>query len=117
MSAELDKTIGYSGLSLFEECYEYHENACLIADTRESANELMQAYHSRRDCRIEPVTLPMIMKDYGCSCGEYAMGGAAFARFKASATGAGIAFDSHIEQCDFPLVIVRVKGVKLSDDE
>ena len=67
MSAELDKTIGYSGLSLFEECYEYHENACLIADTRESANELMQAYHSRRDYRIEPVTLPMIMKDYGCS--------------------------------------------------
>ena len=117
MSAELDKTVGYSGLSLFEECYEYHENACLIADTRESANELMQAYHSRRDYRIEPVTLPMIMKDYGCSCGEYAMGEAAFARFGKLAADAGIAYETHVEECDIPLVIVQVEGVDISDDD
>jgi len=30
------ETIGYSAFRLFDECYEYNENACYIADTPES---------------------------------------------------------------------------------
>jgi len=69
MSGEKNETVGFSGLCLSEECYEYNENACLIFDTRESADELMQLLHPRGGYRIDPVTLPMIMRDYGCSCG------------------------------------------------
>jgi hypothetical protein len=28
-----DMLIGYSALKIFDECYEYNENACYIADT------------------------------------------------------------------------------------
>jgi hypothetical protein len=117
MSAEQSGTIGFSGLCLFGERYEYNEDACLITDTQESADELMQLFHSRGEYRIDPVTLPMIMRDYGCSCGEYAMGEAAFARFKELAAEAGIAYESQVGDFAMPLVTVQVEGVTISDDD
>jgi len=36
------KIIGYSGFDSYEECYDYFENSCYIADTPKSAENLMK---------------------------------------------------------------------------
>jgi len=33
--------IGYSGFVLFDQCYEYNENACYLAESKESAIQFM----------------------------------------------------------------------------
>ena len=77
------KVIGYSGFIIFEECYEYNENACFIADTQELAKEFMNnCGYSSADYRIDEVTFAEIMNDYGFSSGEYAIESNAFLKFK-----------------------------------
>ena len=68
------KIIGYSGFDSSEECYEYFENSCYIADTPQSAKNLMRnSYSCLGKYRIDPVTIDQIMDDFGASCGDYAM--------------------------------------------
>ena len=68
------KIIGYSGFDYSEECYEYFENSCYIADTPQSADNLMSnSYTCMGKYRIDPVTIDQIMDDFGASCGDYAM--------------------------------------------
>ena len=113
---EPGELIGYSGLDLDEECYEYFENACYIADTAESAESLMQqSMNCVGPYRVEVVTLDRLMSDYGASCGEYALEPAAWARFERMARAKGIRFECRTEACDVPLTIVEVHGVKISD--
>ena len=79
---ETDEIIGYSGFDPGEGCYEYFENECYIADTTEGAEELMKnSFMCMGDYRIDPITIDRIMKDFGCSCGKYAMEKTAFDRF------------------------------------
>ncbi len=111
------KIIGYSGFDSYEECYEYFENSCYIADTPKSAENLMKNSFSRvANYRIDPVTIEQIMDDFGCSCGDYAMEKEAFDKFTAVAEKDNIRFIAKEEDTDIPLIIVKVEGVNLSDD-
>ena len=66
--------IGYSAFILFDECYEYNENACYIADSPETLTEFLEgASFNLKDYRIDTIKLSDILDDYGCSYGEFAM--------------------------------------------
>ena len=111
------KIIGYSGFDHSEECYEYFENSCYIADTPQSAENLMRnSYSCAGTYRIDPVTIDQIMDDFGASCGDYAMEKEAFDRFKDVAEEKDIRFSVYEEDCDVPLMIVAVEGVRILDD-
>ncbi len=112
-----DEVIGFSGFDFFEECYEYCENACFIGDTKKSVERFMRnSFSGTSGYRVDPVTVELIMKDYGCSCGEYAMEQEAFEKFKAIASEKGIRFEARPELGDLSLMIVDVEGVKITDD-
>ena len=110
--------IGYSGFDPYEECYEYFENSCYIADTPKSAENLMEnSFSCVGTYRIDPVIIEQIMDDFGVSCGDYAMEKEAFDRFKAVAEKENISFEANEEEnTDIPLIIVKVEGVRISDD-
>jgi len=75
--------IGYSAFKLFDECYEYNENACYIADSPESLKKFLDgAMFAVEDYRTDAVKLSDIIDDYGCSLGEFAMEPKALKRFK-----------------------------------
>ncbi|MBT3805341.1 MAG: DUF1186 domain-containing protein [Desulfobacula sp.] len=83
MKYDNNPVIGYSAFILFEECYEYNENACYIADTTESLKEfLIGATFHINDYRIDTIRLNDIIDDYGCSNGEFAMEPEALKRFE-----------------------------------
>ena len=50
------------------------------------------------------------------SCGDYAMEKEAFDIFKSVADKEDIRFSVNEEDCDVPLMIVEVEGVRISDD-
>lgn len=53
-----DVLIGYSARSIFDDCYEYNENACYVADTPETLqNFLVNAMLPAEDYQICPVRL------------------------------------------------------------
>jgi len=61
----IDTIIGYSGFDLFEDCYEYFENACYIADTPAAMERLMKdSVACTGKYRIDPVKIDQIMNDY-----------------------------------------------------
>lgn len=111
------RIIGYSGFDPYEECYEYFENSCYIADTPQSADNLMRnSFSCVGPYRIDPVTIEQIMDDFGASCGDYAMEKEAFDRFKVVTEKENIRFRVNEEDPDIPLTIVEVEGVRISDD-
>lgn len=80
---DMEMIIGYSAFRTWDECYEYNENACFIADTPKSLEKFIEgAGFSMGDYRIDPVKLSDITVDYGCSSGEYAMELEALKRFE-----------------------------------
>jgi len=108
--------IGHSGLDLIEDCYGYNENACYIADSRESADRFMREATFGGEYRIEAVTLSRIMSDFGYSLGECAMEKQAFERFRAVAAAAGIRFEASTVDFSPDLTLVNVEGVKRHED-
>jgi len=57
--------IGYSAFILYEECYEYNENACFLADSPESLNEFLKdASFNINDYRMDPIRLSDIIDDF-----------------------------------------------------
>jgi len=97
MMDELEKgpseTIGYSAFRPFDECYEYNEDACYIADTPESLRAfLANAPFSVNDYETVVITLSDILNDFGCSNGEYALEPGALSRFEKAAGSSGISF-------------------------
>ena len=114
---ESSTVIGFSGFDLFEECYEYNEDACYIADSREAAEALMEnSLMSTGDWRIDPVTITEIMNDYGVSCGEFAMESVAFRRFRSVAAANAIRFRVTPYDGDESLMVIDVEGVRFPDD-
>ena len=98
MMDELEKgpseTIGYSAFRPFDECYEYNENACYIADTPELLRAfLANAPFSVNDYETVEITLSDILDDFGCSGGEYALEPEALSRFEKAAESSGISFE------------------------
>ncbi len=68
-----DALIGYSALDLFEECYEYNENACYVADSIDALHKFLEgAMLKLEDYRIDSIKISDILNDFGCSGGEYA---------------------------------------------
>lgn len=112
-----ENIIGYSGFDPVEDCYEYNENSCYIADTPELAKKfIMNSFMYMGEYRIDPVSIKMIMDDYGCSCGEYAMEESAFSKFKSIAEQKGIKYKAEKFDYDYPLMIVDVEGVNISNE-
>ena len=109
--------IGYSVFETFEECYQYNENACFIAATRLAAEAFMKnGFTDPRDCRIDSITLADLMKDYGASCGEYAMEKEAFLRFESVAKRNKISYSVEPFDGDDELLVVEIDGVVRDDD-
>jgi hypothetical protein len=107
--------IGYSALALFDECYEYNENACYIADSPESLKKFLEdAGFNINGYRIDTITLNDILDDYGCSAGEYAMEAEALKRFEQiSAVPYTVKpFDNFFNVSAPELFVVRVKQKK-----
>ena len=89
-----DQLVGYSAFELFEECYEYNEDECFVADSPESLrNFLHNAMLPVNEYRIDPVNFSDFLKDYGCSCGRYALEPKALERFEQVAKNHGIKYD------------------------
>lgn len=103
------RVIGYSGFLFFDKCYEYNEDACFIADTKELTKEFMSGCdYSSADYRIDKVTFADIMKDYGHSNGEYAMEGEAFLKFKETANKNAIKYEALPYDFDPSLMVVKI---------
>jgi len=101
--------IGYSGFILFEECYEYNENACYLADSQDVATQFMiDCGYDKSDFRIDEISLNDLMDDYGCSSGEYAMGKLTFENFKIIADENGIKYTVEEYDLDPTLMVVNI---------
>ena len=115
-SKDSDTHIGFSVFETFEECYQYNENACFIAATRSAAEAFLRnGYTDPQDCRVDTVCYGDIMKDFGGSCGEYAMEREAFLRFKSVAERDGIEFTAEPYAGDDELLVVDIDGVSMAD--
>ena len=113
-----ERLIGYSIFEVSEECWQYNENACFVADSRDSAAQfLSNGGTSADDCRIEAVCLADILRDFGCSGGEYAIEREAFGRFQQLAELNGIRFEAEPYDGDDSLLVVNIDGIVRHDDE
>jgi len=111
---ESETQIGFSVFDPYEECYQYNEDACFIAATREDAEEFLKDSFLLIDpaaCRIDAIKFSDIMADYGASNGEYAMERDAFSRFRAVAEANGVGFSAEPYDGDDSLMVVQVDGV------
>jgi len=112
-----DTVIGYSVFEKFEECYQYNENACFVADSQASAQAFLEnGFDDPKDCRIDAVTFADVMRDFGCSCGEYAFESQAFKVFQSVAALNAVTYDAEPDDGDFLLMVTEVDGVSRTDD-
>jgi hypothetical protein len=110
--------IGYSIFEVSEECWQYNENACFIAATRSGAEAFLRdGWTPADDCRIEAVCLADILRDFGCSGGEYAIEREAFLRFQQLAEVNGVRFEAEPYDGDDSLLVVNIDGIVRHDDE
>ncbi len=94
MAAEGGELVGYSALDRLEECYEYNENACYVADSLESLRRFLDsAMLPTEQYDVKSVTLQDLLNDFGVSSGEYALEPLALARFGRLAQARALAFD------------------------
>jgi hypothetical protein len=114
MNCANSKTIvGYSGFIGYEDCYEYNENACYLADNKEAARQFMlDCGHEETEHRIDAIFFADIMNDYGSSLGEYAMEEKAFQNFKIIAKENGVEYDAKEFYLDSTLMVVNVSTAK-----
>ncbi len=109
--------IGYSVFDTGQECYEYNENACFIASTPEAAQEFLEvACTIPQDGRVDPVCWDDLLRDFGCSGGEYAMEAQAFARFRTLAEEHNVVFEAEAYDGDDSLMVVEVERRFLTPD-
>ena len=89
----IDLILGYSAFEFSEECYEYNENACYVADSPESLKQfIINAMFNVKDYRIDQIKLSDIINDFGCSSGEYALEQKALDRFEKAAKLLGMKY-------------------------
>ena len=118
MSVEAPRLpIGYSVFDTAEECYEYNENACFIASTSQAAQEFLDvACTNPQDGRVDAIYWNDLLRDYGCSGGEYAMEADAFARFRTLAEERQVSFESEAYDGDDSLIVVEIERRFLTPD-
>ncbi|MCP4180697.1 MAG: hypothetical protein GY756_23300 [bacterium] len=108
--------IGYSGFVLFEECYEYNENACFIAESKDKATQFMKdCGYDKSDFRIDEISLNDLQTDYGCSCGEFAMEEIAFKKFEKIAKEKKQEFKVENYDFDPTLKVVQINDYESND--
>ena len=118
MTAESEATrIGYSVFDTSQECYEYHENACYIAANPETAKRFLDTSFLPCDCEIHSVSWDDLLKDYGCSGGEYAVEADVFARFKSLAQQHGVTFEAEAFYGDDSIMVVEIDHQFLTDED
>ena len=94
MMSSREAVVGYSALDPFEECYHYCEDACYVADSRESLRRnLARSLSGGADMRVVPVTLADLERDFGVSQGQYAMEPEALQRFRLLTEGCTLRYD------------------------
>ena len=109
--------IGYSVFDTSEECYEYNENACLIAATLDGAKRVLgNAMMSPQDAEFHSVSWDDLLRDFGCSGGEYAMEADAFARFHKLAQDHGVSFEAEAYKGDESVMVVEIHRRFLTPD-
>ena len=110
--------IGYSVFDIGQECYEYNENACYIAASSDAAQQFLEvASTAPSDARVEPVHWGDLLRDFGCSGGEYAMEANAFARFRRLAEGHAVLFEAEAYDGDDSLMVVEIERRFLTPDD
>lgn len=113
----LEFVIGYSVFDTSEECYEYNENACMIAATMDGARRILRnAMFASEDAEFHSVFWNDLLRDYGCSGGEYAMEAEAFARFHRLAQQHGVLFEAEAYDGDDSLMVVEIARCFLTPD-
>ena len=110
MEKKYDETIiGYSGFILFDDCYEYNEDACYLAHSKDSATQFMiNCGFNKLAFRIDEITIDKLVNDYGSSSGEYAMEKLAFEKFKQIADEKGIKYEYEDFDMDPELKVVNL---------
>ena len=110
--------IGYSVYDSGEECFESNEDACYIAATSVTAQQFLEvASVFPGDARVEAVHWDDLLRDFGCSGGEYAMEADAFARFRAMAEEHGVSFEAAAYDGDDSLMVVEIERRFLTPDD
>ncbi len=118
-----DDLMGYSAYDPIEECYEYNENECYVSDSPESLQRFLAgAMLPSADYRIDAVRISDFLKDYGCSCGSYALEPEALRRFERTATSNGFeyeveAYEDYGADIEPKIFIVNFRQWQNSDDE
>ena len=109
MTAESEATwVGYSVFDTSQECYEYCEDSCYIAANQQAAKRFLNTSFFPEDCEIHSVSWDELLKDYGCSCGSYAMEPEAFERFKSLALQHGVTFEVEPFDGDVSIMVVEI---------
>lgn len=110
MEKEIKKTIiGYSGFIVFEQCYEYNENACYLSESKDSISQFMIDFgYTKSQFRIDEITIQHLIDDYGCSSGEFAMSEIVFERFKKAAAIFNLEYTSKDWYMDPNLKVVNI---------
>ena len=102
-----DPHIGYSALDRFEECFEYNENECYVADSARSLRAFLTGANlDVNDYAVVSVRMSDILADYGVSGGRFCMELVALKRFRRAADARGIAYS--LEQYDDGAVNVEL---------
>ena len=120
MDTNNDPIIGYSAFILFDECYEYNENACYVAESPESLKAFLEAATLNiNDYRFDKIKLSDILDDFGGSCGEFAMEPETLKRFKqvSSVTYTVEPYDDPFNDGEPDLFIVNIDNKKNGVDE
>jgi hypothetical protein len=113
---DYDAHIGFSIYEIFEQCYQYNENACFIASNLAKAEVFMRdGFEDPEDCRIDSITFADLMRGFGGTLGEYAMEREAFLRFKQVAERQSVRFTVEPYDGDDDLFVVKIEGIVYND--
>ena len=114
---DMTSLVGDSVFDTGQECYESSENACFVAATQDSARQFLNvAGRDPRDGRVDAVSWGDLLRDYGCSCGDYAMEAEAFARFRSLAQAHNVSFEAEPYDGDDSLMVVEIAHRFLTPD-
>ena len=103
------EVLGYSVFDTGEECYEYNENACFVAASRESAAEFRDACGLTPNAgRIDAVTWSDLLRDFGYSLRQYAIEADAFRKFQQLARQHDVTFHAEAYDGDESLMVVHI---------
>lgn len=91
MQSTSSPIIGYSAYDTSEQVYEYNANSCFIADSPETLRAFTkQCWQPAEFYRAAAVRLADMVRDFGASCGRYAMEPEALKRFRQAADECGL---------------------------